>query len=69
MPNVELPGREVLTEGLVLAVEPTVSARRERVVRPAARRDGGAAVTGAGAQRPRSSSRSSLEISSALVVP
>ncbi|HEY4025823.1 MAG TPA: type I methionyl aminopeptidase [Candidatus Dormibacteraeota bacterium] len=32
VPNFELPGREVLTEGLVLAVEPSVAARRERLV-------------------------------------
>jgi methionyl aminopeptidase len=35
VPNIEVAGREVLTEGLVLAVEPTVSARRERVVQAA----------------------------------
>ena len=32
VPNVEMPGRDVLTEGLVLAVEPIIAASRERVV-------------------------------------
>jgi methionyl aminopeptidase len=35
VPNFELPGREVLTEGLVLAVEPSVAVRRERLVQAA----------------------------------
>ena len=35
MPNVEVPGPCVLREGLVLAVEPIVAARPDRVVEAA----------------------------------
>jgi methionyl aminopeptidase len=35
VPNVETPGREVLRDGMVLAVEPIIAARPDRVVKGA----------------------------------